>query len=475
MLLGFVLILFQVLEWSKWGFYSSDIKVILFILFIFCGAGALLSYAGRYLRKSAKQKEQDEYDINVQKTQPTFSQLEYEKEKKREQEHKNEYIPINGLFIWKFRGRKSAGGRFFVETNMLLLGMVFLAVAFIVGMVIIAPSMEKYTGENLSGWLQCIVIFLLAMLLLYGASHIGRNGNSMQLSFAKNGEGKLYVFDYRSSAFQDLLKSKWINVAGVSIFSQLISIVLMLYNNLQISKQITRIDREQIIEQIMDSGRIMPYGRQVISVKNIEMRKSYCRVYCALRKADGTLQDSSIVITSNYDHFQELLAAFEAIQRNSAFDRKRSRSEYEKYKPVIRVLEVVMPVVCILLLAGCVITSRFNARETVSYKKVDVMVNEYQSETRLLKPAGPAEVTVLYDGEEYGLENVLTGTIFYKGQNIQTYLADGVMYANEEGIRSTSTTGKIYFVFLCTLFGAIFVWVVVYFTKRDIRLKSGWE
>lgn len=381
---------------------------------------------------------------------------------------------IETSHIWKYQGKKSAGKWFSLQMNGGLILMVFLALLVILGMVAAAPGMEAALGERAVLWIQCLLIIGIAALLLCGALYIGRRGNSMQLSFARREDGKLYAFDYRAPAFQDYLKKIWYPSVTGSTLGSALSVLGMMWNTAQIGKQIERIDRERVIEQIMDSGRIAPYGRNIVSVKAIERKKTYCRIYCSLRNVNGTLDDTTLMLTSNYQHYEELLGYIEQLSWNSAFDRKRSVSRYEKYRPLIKVLDIVIPILCILFLAGGIVTRIANENKVYHYSKVQVQVESCESNNSLFWRSNAPKVIVEYDGEDYELQNVQQGSWFYNdGKLIDAYAANGKMYANVEGIRTTSVLGIIYFVFVFGLTFLLGALVMVKYIKKDIRMRSG--
>ncbi len=64
-------------------------------------------------------------------------------------------------------------------------------------------------------------------------------------------------------------------------------------------------------------------------------------------------------------------------------------------------------------------------------------------------------VMVKYEGKEYELHNVHTLTGYYKGKSVKALLSNNKLYANEEGIKSTSMVAIIYFIFLFGTFGML--------------------
>lgn len=65
------------------------------------------------------------------------------------------------------------------------------------------------------------------------------------------------------------------------------------------------------------------------------------------------------------------------------------------------------------------------------------------------------EVKVEYEGEVYELRNVHGLAGYYKGKTVKALLSNGKLYANEEGIKSTSPIAIVYFVFLFGTFGMV--------------------
>lgn len=65
------------------------------------------------------------------------------------------------------------------------------------------------------------------------------------------------------------------------------------------------------------------------------------------------------------------------------------------------------------------------------------------------------EVKVKYDGKEYELQNVHGLSGYYEGKSVKALLANDKLYANVEGIKSTSPIAIVYFVFLFGTFGML--------------------
>ena len=65
------------------------------------------------------------------------------------------------------------------------------------------------------------------------------------------------------------------------------------------------------------------------------------------------------------------------------------------------------------------------------------------------------EVKVEYNGKEYELQNVHGLSGYYEGKSVKALLANDRLYANVEGIKSTSPIAIVYFVFLFGTFGML--------------------
>lgn len=99
-------------------------------------------------------------------------------------------------------------------------------------------------------------------------------------------------------------------------------------------------------------------------------------------------------------------------------------------------------------------------KQQIDYTEVEVMVTEtgYKrtlgSGSRNPAIAKAPEVIVEYEGKEYELINVLDGEISrYRtacklNTPVSVYLSQGQLYSNINGIKTTSSTGKTYFITL---------------------------
>lgn len=100
--------------------------------------------------------------------------------------------------------------------------------------------------------------------------------------------------------------------------------------------------------------------------------------------------------------------------------------------------------------------------QEIEYEEVKVRV--VSAETKQLKNRSPGtyydfyEVKVSYKGETYELENVHNTYQYPQGSTVTAYLANnGRLFANLEGISSTTPLATVYFVCLFGSFGLLFV------------------
>ena len=81
------------------------------------------------------------------------------------------------------------------------------------------------------------------------------------------------------------------------------------------------------------------------------------------------------------------------------------------------------------------------------------------------------EVKVEYNGKEYELQNVHGLAGYYKGKSVKALLSNGKLYANVEGIKSTSPMAIVYFIFLFGTFGMLMA-SATYMSKSKEKSKK---
>lgn len=80
------------------------------------------------------------------------------------------------------------------------------------------------------------------------------------------------------------------------------------------------------------------------------------------------------------------------------------------------------------------------------------------------------EVKVEYNGKEYELQNVHGLSGYYEGKSVKALLANDKLYANVEGIKSTSPIAIVYFVFLFGTFGMLML-SAIYMSKAKKQVQ----
>ena len=86
----------------------------------------------------------------------------------------------------------------------------------------------------------------------------------------------------------------------------------------------------------------------------------------------------------------------------------------------------------------------------VNYEEVNVTVISSESH---LKRVGKSrqrvyEVKVKYEDNTYDLENVHDTYSYVEGDQITAYLSNGKLYANIEGVRTSTPLSSVYFIFV---------------------------
>lgn len=95
----------------------------------------------------------------------------------------------------------------------------------------------------------------------------------------------------------------------------------------------------------------------------------------------------------------------------------------------------------------------------VQYEEVTAYVIDTSSDIIVNKKTGSRttfyKVKVKYEGEEYELQNVHSLSQYSNGKSVKALLSNGKLYANVEGIKSTSPIAVIYFIFLFGTFAML--------------------
>lgn len=111
----------------------------------------------------------------------------------------------------------------------------------------------------------------------------------------------------------------------------------------------------------------------------------------------------------------------------------------------------------------------------VDYEEVTVVVTDTSSKSVVNKKTGSRttfyEVKVKYEDKEQTLENVHGLGGYTKGRSVKALLSNGKLYANVEGIKSTTPISIVYFVFLFGTFGMLMI-SAMYSSKMKSKEKQ---
>lgn len=133
-------------------------------------------------------------------------------------------------------------------------------------------------------------------------------------------------------------------------------------------------------------------------------------------------------------------------------------------------------VVCVI---ATVILRFFVDAQEVEYEEVEVKVlsantergYDYQTHSSYEKH----EVMVEYNGESFQLENVYDTYSYQEGRTTKAYLSKGRLFANVEGVASSTPLAIAYFVFL---FGSFILFIIGFVSIGGViqeknRAKAG--
>lgn len=126
--------------------------------------------------------------------------------------------------------------------------------------------------------------------------------------------------------------------------------------------------------------------------------------------------------------------------------------------------KVIISVVALLLCIGTTVGLRIATdRASVDYEEVQVTVvsSETKKERVLKRWQTVYEVMVRYEGRTYELENTHGTAGYSTGREVTAFLSNGALYANIEGVKTSTPLATVYFVFLFISFGMIVVTVSV--------------
>ena len=111
-------------------------------------------------------------------------------------------------------------------------------------------------------------------------------------------------------------------------------------------------------------------------------------------------------------------------------------------------------IILIVIMISCIVVTIglrfFMDNMDINYEEVKATVISSESH---LKRVGKSrqivyDVKVEYEGNTYDLENVHDTYSYVEGSQITAYLSNGNLYANIEGVRTSTSLSTVYFVFV---------------------------
>lgn len=138
---------------------------------------------------------------------------------------------------------------------------------------------------------------------------------------------------------------------------------------------------------------------------------------------------------------------------------------------------IILWVITILCLIMTIVFWFLSRNTDVEYEEVKATVTDTSTKVVTNKKTKSKtnfyKVTVNYNGEEYELHNVHGLSGYSKGLSVKAYLSNGKLYANVEGIKSTTPISIVYFVFLFSTFG-LFIFTPTYMSKVKNKEKTAY-
>lgn len=136
---------------------------------------------------------------------------------------------------------------------------------------------------------------------------------------------------------------------------------------------------------------------------------------------------------------------------------------------------VIMWIITVVCLVLTVVFWFLMNNVEIHYEEVTAIVTDTSSKNVVNKKTGSRttfyEVKVKYGGKEYELQNVHGLSGYYKGKSVKALLSNGKLYANVEGIKSTTPIAIVYFIFLFGTFAMLII-SAIYTTKSKPKKKA---
>lgn len=123
-------------------------------------------------------------------------------------------------------------------------------------------------------------------------------------------------------------------------------------------------------------------------------------------------------------------------------------------------ISVIVMLLCIIATIGLRLAVD-RASPDYSEVKVTVVSAETKQEKILGKRQTVYEVTVRYEGQKYVLKNTHGTAAYQPGREVTAFLSCGELYANIEGVKSSTPLAMVYFGFLFASFAMVIVTITL--------------
>lgn len=124
------------------------------------------------------------------------------------------------------------------------------------------------------------------------------------------------------------------------------------------------------------------------------------------------------------------------------------------------IISVIALLLCIAATVGLGIAAD-RAETAYDEVKVTVVSAETKQKKVLSKRQTVYEIIVQYEGTNYELKNAHGTSGYQPGREITVFFSSGKLYANIEGVKTSTPLAMTYFVFLFSSFGMVIVTTTV--------------
>lgn len=405
--------------------------------------------------------------------------------------------------IWKYKSSGSVKRLFqFGSIGFQLCGIAVILLAVVVMTfleIFLQRNVTDKTALQLAQWGMTIVIIGIPATYFFFAHRMAARVSGMQLTFARDENGCLYVFDYRSKAMQSYAADCGIARQQIISGNALNIAIGNWQNSKNMAKFIDMIDKNKMIEGLLEQNRMLTYGKRIALVKLIEERGSICRIYCILADRDGKEEHKELVLSKSYEDYEGVIHECRKLENplneNSVgycpfcgsmlvkgscpkcqpmgMPANATRGDkWRMWDPKLKIVNIILYVLAVLSLIGC-IAVRIYSETAVEYSCEEVTVIVTGQSESYYKGRARREVTVYYQNREYELLNVKSGgPLYLPGYTTQAYLSEGKLYANMDGVKSGGIWGKRYFMLLGSTMILGFAAAVLAAARKDMKMKE---